>query len=233
MHLEQHRELRLSLLVGVVDRDKAEQVAAILEGQRAFFNLVSLGQGTANSRILDYLGLGKTDKAVFTSILPTEASLELLDKLDDKLELNKPGHGIAFITNVHQGCYHKPVSFTGESETGGKEMENRPTTHDLIIVILNRGYTEEVMDEARAAGATGGTVLHARGCGLTGAEKFFGVTIQHEKEMMLVLAPVDTSCAIMAAIADKVGPGTDANAISFSMPVNGVRGLAAQAANNA
>mgnify|MGYP000943805687 CR=1 FL=1 len=75
------------------------------------------------------------------------------------------------------------------------------------------------------AGATGGTVIHARGCGLAGAEKFFGVTIQPEKDMIMILADRTVSCNIMSAIAEKAGPHTDSHAISFSLPASHVHGI--------
>ena len=67
--------------------------------------------------------------------------------------------------------------------------------------------------------------MHARGCGLEGAEKFFGVTIQPEKEVILIVATVSDSCGIMAAIAEEAGPDNEAGAISFSMPLTAVKGL--------
>lgn len=219
-----HSELALSLLCTVCDREKAERVSKLLEGHKSYFNLASLGTGTANSKILNYLGLGNAEKVTFFSFMPAAVAAALLETLDGALDLARPGHGIAFISPIHEGCYHKPVTFTYPK--GGDFLEQtKNAAYDLIMVVLNRGYTEEVMDEARAAGATGGTVLHARGVGLAGAEKFFGVTIQPEKEVLMILASDSDSCGIMAAIAEKVGPGSDANAISFSVPVSAVRGL--------
>ena len=55
--------------------------------------------------------------------------------------------------------------------------------HELIVVILNEGYADLVMDAARAAGAGGGTVLHAKGTGSKRGEKFFGVSLADEKDM--------------------------------------------------
>ena len=229
MHSEKTKHLALDFVCCVVDRERGETVLHVLEGKRSFFNLVSLGKGTANSRILNYLGLGQHDKSVFMSIMPAEISRQVMAVLNEKLELKKPGHGIAFTARIHEGCYHEPVRFSQYDKSGGEEMEqaerNTEATHDLIMVMVNRGYTEEVMDGARAAGATGGTVLHARGCGMAGAEKFFGVTIQPEKEIIMIVASADCSCEIMAAMAEKVGPDSDANAVSFSMPLNAVRGI--------
>lgn len=220
---EKSKDIALDLVCAVVDRERGDRVVRILEGKRALFNLVSLGKGTANSRILNYLGLGQHDKSVFLSIMPSNSSHEVMDFIYQKMELAKPGHGIIFRARVHEGCYHEPVQFKKQSESGEEAVEQ--STHDLIMVTVNRGYTEEVMDSARKAGATGGTVLHARGCGLAGAEKFFGVTIQPEKEIIMIVADNAVSCGIMAAIAQGNGPGTDASAVSFSLPLNGVQGM--------
>ena len=215
------RKPPLTLLGVVCDRERQEKVITLLEGEKSFFNMAMLGKGTANSRILGYLGLGHTDKTVIFCIMPVEVARRIQQKLDEKLDFSKPGHGIAFMAKIHEGCYHKPIHITHE------EVETVENTQgcDLIMVVTNRGYTEEVMDVARAEGATGGTVLHARGCGLSGAEKFFGVTIQPEREIIMIVAKDTISCAIMAAIAEKTGPESDAGAVSFSMPVSNVMGI--------
>lgn len=221
-----HEEVKagdISLLGIIIDREKQEKMMEHLQGKRMFFSLVSLGRGTANSRILGYFGLGQTEKAVMFTIMPTPIAHTVLEKMNDKLEFSKPGHGVAFLAPLYEGCYHRLVQLR-EHDNGGNKM-NGEAKNDVIMVVLNRGYTEEVMDAARSAGATGGTVLHARGCGLEGAEKFFGVTIQPEKEMILILADAAQSCGIMQAIADVHGPGTDAGAVSFSMPASHAMGI--------
>ena len=79
-------------------------------------------------------------------------------------------------------------------------MELSQKEFELVITIVNRGFADEVMDAAKAAGATGGTVLYGRGTGIHEAEKFFGITIQPEKEVVLILTPLKTRNAIMKAI---------------------------------
>ena len=46
---------------------------------------------------------------------------------------------------------------------------------EMVFTIVNSGYTEEVMDAVKACGATGGTILNARGTANTEIEKFFGL----------------------------------------------------------
>ncbi|MDL2323735.1 P-II family nitrogen regulator [Ruminococcaceae bacterium OttesenSCG-928-A16] len=213
----------LNLLCVICDRDKQEKIATVVDGQRALFNLATLGKGTASSRILNYLGIGETDKTVFLSILPATLAKERMHKLTEDFHLKEAGQGIAFCVGITHGCYHKTIAVPAE-ETGGETMDNKAGT-DLVLVVVNPGYTEEVMEVAREQGATGGTVLHARGCGLTGAEKFFGVTIQPEKELIMIVASDAISCAIMESIAQKTGPETDAGAVSFSLPVAAAVGI--------
>lgn len=223
--MEMHKSTNMSLLGIICDREKMQKLLAALEGHRAFFSLALLGRGTATSRILNYLGIGHAEKGVLFSFMPWCIAHEALHKLNETLEFKKPGHGIGFLLPISEGCYRKPVHLQAPGAEGEAQDMDKKTTHDVVMVVLNRGYTEEVMEAARGAGATGGTVLHARGCGLAGAEKFFGITIQPEKELVVILSTVDTSCAIMQAIADAHGPGTDANAVSFSMPASHVMGI--------
>jgi hypothetical protein len=82
------------------------------------------------------------------------------------------------------------------------------------------------MEAARAAKATGGTVFHARRVGLKEAETFFGVTIQPEKEVVMILAKRSYKQEIMQSITAKSGLQTEAKTVVFSLPVNDVIGLA-------
>ena len=97
--------------------------------------------------------------------------------------------------------------------------------HELIIVIMNEGYSDTVMDAARAAGAGGGTVLHAKGTGSSRGEQFFGVRLADEKDIVYIIAYKDEKAAIMKAISEQAGPATKAGAICFSLPISAVAGL--------
>lgn len=98
---------------------------------------------------------------------------------------------------------------------------------DLIITIVNRGFSDLVMDAARGAGASGGTILHARGTGVHEMERFFGISIQPEKEFVLILADHDDRQQIMQAIAEQAGLHTHGKGIAFSVPVDDVVGTTA------
>ena len=96
---------------------------------------------------------------------------------------------------------------------------------EVILCILNRGFADTAMDAARAAGAKGGTILHGRGTAAPDAEKLFGITIQPEKEVVMILVADKIKDAVLKALYDTVGTGTDAQGIAFSLPVAQTVGL--------
>ena len=91
---------------------------------------------------------------------------------------------------------------------------------ELVVCIVNAGFSQMVMQAARNAGAKGGTILHARGSANPEAEEFFNIEIQPDKEMLLLLVPGTIKDAVLRAIYKVSGTGTDAAGIAFSLPVS-------------
>ena len=223
MQEKMKKHMEVDLLYLVCNRSKTKDVQKILRDQHIFFNLVMYGKGTAPSKTLSYLGLGETEKVVFLCVATRKVCDETAELLDKKLHLEKPGNGIMFITKMQQGCYHHPISFA-DDENGEQEMKEQ-AKYNLIMIIANRGYSDEVMDAARVGGASGGTILHARGGGAAGMEKFFGVTVAPEKEVLLIVAKDEVTDEIMSEIAKDNGPESDAACVSFTLPVSQVNGI--------
>ena len=98
--------------------------------------------------------------------------------------------------------------------------------HECIVCIVNAGFSDAVMDAAKEFGARGGTVVHARGTASQEAEKFFQLTIQPDKEMVMILVPAEIKDDILHALYRAVGLKTPGQGIAFSLPVDGVVGLA-------
>ena len=98
-------------------------------------------------------------------------------------------------------------------------------THECILCIVNAGFSEEVMDAAKSAGARGGTVLHARGTGAREAETFFGITVQEEKEIVMILVPAEIKAEVLHTLYHAVGLNTPGQGIAFSLPVDEVVGI--------
>lgn len=207
----------MALLVTILNRGQGDRLAAFFTQNGVAFNFLSQGYGTADKKILNYLGLGETKKDVLFSTLAYQQVPELLKAINNsEFNLEHAGHGIAFCVPINNAAL--------KIEQGGTAMEH-PYGHDLIVAITAQGYADEVMDVARAAGATGGTIMKARGAGAEKAEKFFGVTIQPEKEFLFIVSKVEMRREIMTAIVAQRGMHTDANTIVFSLPVSDIAGI--------
>ncbi len=97
--------------------------------------------------------------------------------------------------------------------------------HEAIFCIVNSGYSEAVMETAKKFGARGGTVINARGTAGKEAETFFHITIQPEKEIVMILVPAKIKENVMHALYKEVGLDTAGQGIAFAMPVDGVVGI--------
>ncbi len=103
-------------------------------------------------------------------------------------------------------------------------MENSIKT-DMVMVIVNKGFSDEVMDVARAHGATGGTILSGKGTGGEKAQKFFAMSLQEEKEVVMILVKEEIRADVMRAIATEFGLDSPGRGIVFSLPVEETIGL--------
>lgn len=218
---------KLYLMITIVDRKVGRKYMELYKesGQNVMFT--SLGAGTAASDILDYMGLEATEKVVFFSMQEESSWLLVKKQLQKKMKIDAPGGGIAFLVPFSSIGGKKALQFLLESLDYQKEEEStlKDTVHELIIVIANQGNIELIMNAARGAGAYGGTVIHARGTGMELAEKFMGVSIAAEKEMIFIVTKKEQKNAIMKAIMENAGMDTKAKSIVFSLPVTDTAGL--------
>lgn len=220
---------RLKLMVTITDRPKGEVAARVCAGLGLQFHLGLLGRGTASSEVLDFLGLGETDKAVILSLVPEPLIAAAKAELTRVLQLRYPGKGILFtmplsgISRRAAACLSRPEP----EREGGRAMEpgNDSYRYDLIVASVDQGLADKVMEAARTAGATGGTLVHARRAGVHEAEKFYGISLQKERELVAILASRQGKTAIMRAIAREIPLEGEKGGVVFSLPVDSIEGL--------
>ena len=96
-------------------------------------------------------------------------------------------------------------------------MENK---YELVVCVVNAGFSQNVMEAARAAGAKGGTILRARGSANPESEEFFNIKIQPDKELVMILVPKSIIDDVEKAVYKEAGIADEAKGIIFSLPVN-------------
>ncbi|MDR2103650.1 MAG: P-II family nitrogen regulator [Treponema sp.] len=224
----------IKLLIFIIDWNKTKMVSSVFENEHVRFHFISKGRGTASSEILDVLGIGSSEKAVVLCLEQDVMVPVLLKEVRKKVGFQSTGAGIAFtvplsginhpILQVFKDSIHKNDKIVSEKEKEADKMGTE-IKHDLILSIINQGYSDEFMTVAREAGATGGTVINARGLAHQGPVKFFGVSVQDEKEIIIIVTNRDKKAPIMQAICQAYGITSKAEGVIFSLPVDKIMGL--------
>ena len=218
---------KLCLMTTIISRKQLKKYFRLYQEEDLQVMFITLGAGTASGDILDYIGLEAAEKAVMFHVLEESVWERTKKQLRQKLQIDAPGEGIAFVVPLSSIGGKKALRFLTGNQDFQKEEESvlKDTVHELIVVIANQGYTELAMDAAKGAGAYGGTVIHAKGTGMEQAEKFMGVSLASDKEIIFIVAKSEQKNDIMKAVMEQAGLGTKAKSIVFSLPVTDTAGL--------
>lgn len=234
-------------LITIVDRGKGESISAFLNRKYSQASFLAMGVGTAGGDIMALLGLDNVDKDVVLSLVSATDLPDMLGDIAGRRFIRTVGKGIAFtlplsgIGALFEAALTQRMEKDLEKEDTPMEQEipantpqpeaspkeAQPPKQDpyrseglsLVLAIANPGYTDTIMERAKAAGATGGTVIYARGVGHDGASRFLGITLQSDKEIIAILTPAEQRLPIMQAVNQGFGLRAEAKAVVFSLPV--------------
>jgi len=186
--------------------------------------------GTASSEMADILNLGSSEKRLLISFLTKQTADDILIKMYHKLHLGAVNGGIAFTIPINAMTKHanrmmRDIDEKNEEKYRKGEVIMTDTEYAMITVMVEMGYSEEVMNAARGAGARGGTVIHSRGVENSEASAVWGISLQEEKEIVIILAPEEKKTDIMKAIGELCGINSEANGIVMSLPIDHVIGI--------
>ncbi len=217
----------LYMMATISDRNQTRRFLAFYKEHGITVTLITFGRGTTSSDILDSFGLEAAEKAILFAFVTDSEWKQIKNGLQKQMKIDIPGSGIAFIVPISSIGGKKQLQFLTEGREfkKGEESTLKDTTYELLVVIANQGYTDMIMDAARGANAAGGTVIHAKGTGTEQAERFLGVSIAAEKEMIFMVTKREGKNAIMRAIIDKAGLKSKAGSIIFSLPVTETAGM--------
>lgn len=108
------------------------------------------------------------------------------------------------------------------TQNAGKEVSDMSSEkkQSLILISVNQGYTENVLDTARSLGARGGTIVRARWSGDKAFEKHHGIAFQAEKEVIAIVVTNEIRNKIMDAVNAEYGLKSEAQAVVCCMKVD-------------
>lgn len=179
------------------------------------------GRGTVSNKLAKFLSLYDERKEIILFGTDRETAEHVLDELNKEFQFEKPHHGIVFTISACSilGTEIHKCEKNEEGRGGDKSM------YQIIMSIVNRGMAEEVIEAAEAAGSKGGTIMNARGAGVSETKKVFNIEIEPEKEMVMILSKKDTTENIVSSIRQKLEIDKPGNGIIFVQDVNKVYGI--------
>lgn len=214
------------LLVAIVDRGKAAPLVEVYRERHLPLEYICMGTGTANSRVLDYLGLSETQKDVVLTFVPARSVRDVMRSVDERFDLSSPGRGVLFSCPLSGVSARVPQLLNdGVPPQEEETYVETAQSYDLVVVIVNRGDIDLVMDAARSAGARGGTVVHGRRMGVDDAETRHGFVLEPEKDIVLMVVAHGQKLDVMRAVNKAAGIATPSRGILFSLPVEEMMGL--------
>lgn len=189
-----------STLVAIVKKGEASKLMSAARAKGAPGGSVISARGTATNSILAALGLGDTSREVLLSVIERE-------KLDEILSAVRRvrANGIALVIDAFRGAEEEEMEMDGQ--------------YEMIQVICQDGYSEDIMAVARRAGAKGGTVINARGTSTEQDVKFFGSPLVPEKEILMIVMEKSKAEAVRKAISQMEILNKKGMGIMFSVPV--------------
>lgn len=96
---------------------------------------------------------------------------------------------------------------------------------NVIITIVTRGFADKVMESAKSAGAEGATIFNARGNGIHETDTILGVSIQPEKEVVMIVVRKNIRKKVMRAICVDCGMNEEGRGLCFSLPIEEIGGI--------
>ena len=209
------------LLLSIVERDKGKKLIKELENINIRINFQTVGFGTAPTEMMDIFGLGTNDKDIIISLGTEDVVKNMMANFGTIFESHSKYGGLMIILKVCAASriLVEILDFNNDNNTekGDGAMKNEHH-NNLIVISVNEGYSDDVMQIARKAGATGGTVIKGR---LAEFEQFAEIKktdIDGEREMLCILAPLNTSRQIMDEVNKEFGLASSANGVVFAIP---------------
>lgn len=202
----------------IISEHQANLFIDIIKEKSLYDGIVFLAKGTVKNSFLNLIGLKNQKMRLIDVLIERDKSKEIIDYTAEKLKLNEPNHGIAYLTSRRMVKDEK-----GESNASNTIGEK--TMFKKITVIVNRGMADDVMDIARESGARGGTILHGKGTGTKNAAKLFGMEVEPEKELVLIIVPTEIEEKVVKNLYNNLEMQNSGNGILFVEDITDVRGI--------
>lgn len=205
----------------IVERGSAQKIAKAYEKRGVGLSYRISGEGTASSDLLDILGIGSSERDVLLSPAKREAAESLVQMIHQEGISGVRAKGIMCVIPVTAASMKIAEAVMNAKHIPVKEelRMNNNLKQSMILIAVDQGYTEAVMNTAKAVGARGGTVIRSHILRSENHESFGGPTFAGERELIMIIANQNERNAIMENVDRLHGGDAEAHAILYSVPI--------------
>lgn len=229
---EKSQQIIPRLVIAITREEDQKKLEEVLDSMNAPLCFQFRGKGTAPSEMMDIFGLRGTTRLLTVALISKSQVQPLFELMNTQLSFRHRGGGIAITVPV-SGCQSHVLQILNDAEReemkealkGDEEAMKEKAEYAVIWVSVASGYSDEVVDAARNAGAKGGTVMKGRRRSSEQVSHLFGISMQEEQDFVMIVVPKEKKNETMAAITGVCGLGTDAHGVVLALPVDEVMGL--------
>lgn len=215
---------RIMMVYSVIKRGKAKQYIDMLDARNIKFHIQMAAIGTAPSEMMDIFGLGNNDKDVMISLAPEDTVRGLTTELGKNIGMGTEYGGLLMslrLSAINRLSAEIINRANGANKDKGEKImpDESKYQQQLIMIMVDQGCTDQVMQTAKRAGAMGGTILRARLADADQLAQFGNVDIHEEKEIITILSSAGTAAEIMNEVNRLHGMTSEAHGMVFALPV--------------
>ena len=212
---------KIMVLLSIVQQGSGKKLIKALQDQSFKLNFQTFGFGTAPTEMMDIFGLGTNDKDIIISLASKNDVARLVTNFGEIFPSHSKYGGIMIVIDViaSSRVLSEILNYSNNSNKEKEQINMKNEHHNnLIVISVNEGFSADVMQVARKAGATGGTVLKGRLADFEQFAEFVNTNVEGDREMIFILAPSKSSAQIMEDVNREFGLTSAANGVIFALP---------------
>ncbi|WP_373079445.1 P-II family nitrogen regulator [Fusobacterium varium] len=216
-------ELELELMYIIVDYGLGSKIIKYAKKFGIIGSTVCLGKGTIRNSFLEFLAINESRKEIILMAGERSVIYSTMEELDKKFSFNKPNKGVAFTVSIKEAIGArglKEINYNPEESRGVEK-----SMYNLIVVVVEKGNGEHVVEAANKAGSRGATIINGRGSGIHETSKLFAMAIEPEKEIVMIISQSSLTEKIVSSIRKDINIDEPGRGVIFVQEVNKACGL--------
>lgn len=216
-------ELKLELMYIIVDYGLGSKIIKYAKKFGVTGSTICLGKGTIRNSFLEFLAINESRKEIILMVGERNIIYFTMKELNKKFSFDKPNKGVAFTVSIKETIGArglKEIDYNPEESRGVEK-----SMYNLIIVVVEKGNGENVVEAANKAGSRGATIINGRGSGIHETSKLFAMAIEPEKEIVMIISQSSLTEKIVSSIRKDINIDEPGRGVIFVQEVNKACGL--------